>query len=149
MLSEADGHDTQGVLAFGVGSGADLSAVAAAIERVPGVVSVAPFTRLEAMLSSRANLRPALIRGLDPLVALGMMAGTAGVLLSLAAAAIFDHVSARYVPDFPYKPTTYFDFPWWLILASLAFSISFCVLGAVLPARRAARMEPARVLSGN
>ena len=80
---------------------------------------------------------------------LGMMAGTAGLLLAVTAASIFDQVSARYVPDFPYKPTTYFDFPWWLIVASLAFSVSFCVLGALLPARRAARMEPARVLSGN
>ena len=78
---------------------------------------------------------------------LGTMAGTAGILLAVAAAAIFDHVSARYVPDFPYKPTTYFEFPWWLIVAALGFSISFCVLGALLPARRAAHMEPARVLS--
>ncbi len=80
---------------------------------------------------------------------LGIAAGTAGILLSLAAAAIFDQVSANYLPDFPYKPTTYFEFPWWLAAAALAFSISFCVLGALLPARRAARMEPARVLSGN
>ena len=80
---------------------------------------------------------------------LGTAAGTVGLVLAGVAASIFDHVSASYVPDFPYKPTTYFEFPWWLILAALAFSISFCVLGAALPARRAARMEPARVLSGN
>lgn len=80
---------------------------------------------------------------------LGSVAGTAGVLLSLGAATLFDYVSLQYVPDFPYKPTTYFEFPWWLIVASLGFSVSFCVLGALLPARRAARMEPARVLSGN
>ncbi|MCX4245045.1 ABC transporter permease [Paraliomyxa miuraensis] len=79
---------------------------------------------------------------------LGTMAGTAGIVLAVTAGTIFDHVSARYVPDFPYKPTTYFDFPWWLIVAALGFSISFCVLGALLPARRAAHMEPARVLSG-
>ncbi|MEM9462142.1 MAG: FtsX-like permease family protein [Myxococcota bacterium] len=80
---------------------------------------------------------------------LGTAAGTVGLVLASVAASIFDHVSASYVPDFPYKPTTYFEFPWWLIVAALAFSISFCVLGAALPARRAARMEPARVLSGN
>jgi len=81
--------------------------------------------------------------------ALGTMAGTTGLLLAVAAGALFDQISARYVPDFPYKPTTYFVFPWWLVLAALAFAVSFCVLGAALPARRAARMEPARVLSGN
>lgn len=80
---------------------------------------------------------------------LGTMAGTAGLLLAMTASAIFDYVSASYLPDFPYKPTTYFIFPWWLVLAALGFAISFCVLGAALPARRAARMEPARVLSGN
>jgi putative ABC transport system permease protein len=81
--------------------------------------------------------------------ALGTMAGTLGLLLAMSASVLFDQVSARYVPDFPYKPTTYFVFPWWLVMASLAFAIGFCVLGAALPARRAARMEPARVLSGN
>lgn len=81
--------------------------------------------------------------------ALGTMAGTFGLLLAMGASALFDQVSASYVPDFPYKPTTYFVFPWWLVMAALAFAISFCVLGAALPARRAARMEPARVLSGN
>jgi putative ABC transport system permease protein len=80
---------------------------------------------------------------------LGTMAGTAGLVLAVVAASIFDRVSASYLPDFPYKPTTYFVFPWWLVMAALAFSVSFCVLGALLPARRAARMEPARVLSGS
>ncbi len=80
---------------------------------------------------------------------LGTLAGTAGIALAFAAASLFDQVSVSYVPDFPYKPSTYFEFPWWLIVSALAFSVSFCILGALLPARRAARMEPARVLSGN
>lgn len=80
---------------------------------------------------------------------LGTMAGTLGLLLAMTASTLFDYVSASYLPDFPYKPTTYFIFPWWLVLAALGFAVSFCVLGAALPARRAARMEPARVLSGN
>ena len=33
-------------------------------------------------------------------------------------------------------------------LAAIGFAVSFCVVGAFLPARRAARMEPAQVLSG-
>jgi ABC-type antimicrobial peptide transport system permease subunit len=81
--------------------------------------------------------------------ALGMIAGGAGVMIAVVASWGFDWVSARYVPDFPYKPETYFVFPGWLIVAALGFAVSFCVLGAVLPARRAARMEPAAVLSGH
>jgi len=80
---------------------------------------------------------------------LGVLAGIAGVLLAFGAASTFDALSANYIPDFPYKPTSYFIFPWWLIASSLGFSVAFCVLGAFLPARRAARMQPAAVLSGH
>ena len=80
---------------------------------------------------------------------LGLLAGVAGVLLALGAAAGFDAISVNYIPDFPYKPTSYFIFPWWLIASSLGFSVAFCVFGAFLPARRAARMQPAAVLSGH
>ena len=80
---------------------------------------------------------------------LGLLAGLLGLLIAVGASALFDYISASYVPDFPYKPETYFAFPWWLIAAALGFSVSFCVMGAFLPARRAARMEPAAVLSGH
>lgn len=80
---------------------------------------------------------------------LGLLAGLAGILLAFGAAAGFDAVSATYIPDFPYKPESYFIFPMWLIASSLGFSVAFCVLGAFLPARRAARMQPAAVLSGH
>lgn len=80
---------------------------------------------------------------------LGVLAGIAGVLMALGAAELFDVVSTNYIPDFPYKPQSYFIFPWWLIASSLGFSVAFCVFGAFLPARRAARMQPAMVLSGH
>jgi putative ABC transport system permease protein len=78
----------------------------------------------------------------------GLAAGTVGVLLAWAASLGFDAVSASYVPDFPYKPTTYFVFGPQLVLLALGFAAGFCVLGAFLPARRAARMDPAAVLTG-
>jgi putative ABC transport system permease protein len=80
---------------------------------------------------------------------LGFAAGLAGVAIAWGASIFFDWASTNYVPDFPYKPDTYFVFPWWLLLAALGFAVSFCIFGAFLPARRAARMEPAAVLSGN
>ncbi len=80
---------------------------------------------------------------------LGLLAGVTGVLLAFVASLGFDWISTNYVPDFPYKPSTYFVFPWWLLLAALGFAVSFCIFGAFLPARRAARMEPAMVLSGH
>lgn len=79
---------------------------------------------------------------------LGTLAGSLGVSLAIGLGHLCDRISIRYIPDFPYKPETYFVFPGWLILAALGFSVGFCILGAFVPARRAARMEPARVLSG-
>jgi hypothetical protein len=80
---------------------------------------------------------------------LGLFAGITGVAIAFGASFLFDWVSATYVPDFPYKPETYFEFPWWLLAAALGFAVSFCIMGAFLPARRAARMQPAAVLSGH
>lgn len=78
----------------------------------------------------------------------GLVAGTIGVLLAYGSSLAFDAVSANYVPDFPYKPTTYFVFGPDLVGLALGFAMGFCVLGAGLPARRAARMDPAAVLTG-
>jgi ABC-type antimicrobial peptide transport system permease subunit len=78
----------------------------------------------------------------------GALAGTVGVMLALAAGRTFDWISASYIPDFAYKPRTYFDFDPLLLLAAFGFAIGFCVLGAFLPANRAARTDPARVLTG-
>jgi putative ABC transport system permease protein len=78
----------------------------------------------------------------------GLLAGTLGVGLAYAASLLFDWVSAQYLPDFPYKPETYFQFGFELVALALAFAAGFCVFGAWLPARRAARMDPAAVLTG-
>lgn len=80
---------------------------------------------------------------------LGAVAGVIGIAIAFGSSLVFDWISQTYVPDFPYKPATYFVFPWWLLGSALAFAIGFCILGALLPARRAARMEPAAVLSGH
>lgn len=78
----------------------------------------------------------------------GLLAGTIGVGLAYAASRVFDYVSAQHLPDFPYKPETYFAFSVELVALALAFAAGFCILGAWLPARRAARMDPAAVLTG-
>jgi putative ABC transport system permease protein len=77
-----------------------------------------------------------------------MLAGAVGVMLAIAAGRAFDWISASYIPDFPYKPRTYFDFDPLLLLAAFGFAVGFCVLGAFFPANRAARTDPARVLTG-
>lgn len=80
---------------------------------------------------------------------IGLIGGLLGVLLGLAMAAGIDYASAHYLPRFPYKPTTWFNFKWWIWGGGLACAAGFAVLGGYLPARRASTMEPAQALMQN
>jgi ABC-type antimicrobial peptide transport system permease subunit len=80
---------------------------------------------------------------------IGLIGGLLGVLLGLALAAGIDYASAHYLPRFPYKPTTWFNFKWWIWGGGLACAAGFAVLGGYLPARRASTMEPAQALTQN
>jgi len=65
-----------------------------------------------------------------------------------ALAMALDAYDRALAADFPFKPSTFFDFPWWLPPASIAFAALFAILGAWGPARRAARLSPAGALAG-
>jgi putative ABC transport system permease protein len=78
----------------------------------------------------------------------GLAAGLCGLVLARLAAMAFDSLAAKLLPAFPYRPDTYFHFPVWLNAGALAFAVVFCVLGAALPASRAAKVAPARALAG-
>jgi ABC-type antimicrobial peptide transport system permease subunit len=100
---------------------------------------------MRAVGATRGDIR-VIILGQAGLV--GLTAGSIGIGLAFAFTRVFDFVSNRYLPDFPYKPETYFDFSLPIVLGALAFAVGFCVLGAALPAGRAARLDPAAVLTG-
>jgi putative ABC transport system permease protein len=77
---------------------------------------------------------------------IGVLGGALGILLAVAAGWAVDAASAAWLPQFPFKPETYFAFPWWILGSGLGFSMLFCVLGGFLPARRASAEEPAKAL---
>ncbi len=79
----------------------------------------------------------------------GFFAGAAGLVVARILAFVADGVAAEKLPDFPFKPDTFFAFPWWLWLLGMGFSILFSVLGAVGPARAASKVDPARALAGS
>jgi hypothetical protein len=99
---------------------------------------------MRAVGATRTDVRR-IILGESALV--GLVAGSLGVGLALVAGQLVDAVSDRYIPDFPYKPETYFDFGPAILLGALGFAIAFCTVGAWLPALRASRLDPARVLT--
>ncbi len=79
---------------------------------------------------------------------LGLFGGVAGTLIALGGAAGVDMLAARVLPDFPFKPDTFFIVPAWLPALGVGLGVVAAVCGAWLPARRASRVDPARVLAG-
>src|SRR6185295_10449448 len=80
---------------------------------------------------------------------IGLIGGVLGVLIGIGLAQCVDYGSAHYLPRFPYKPSTWFHFKWWIWCGGLACAAGFAVLGGFLPARRASKMEPAQALTQN
>jgi putative ABC transport system permease protein len=78
---------------------------------------------------------------------LGLLGGLLGILLAGLSAVLVDTSAQRLVPDFPFKPETYFASPWWLWAVALAVGVLAAILGAAWPAQQAARADPASVLS--
>jgi putative ABC transport system permease protein len=79
----------------------------------------------------------------------GVVGGAAGLVTARAAALAADRLARSGLPDFPFKPSTFFAFPAWLWGAGLGFAALFAMVGAFGPARRAAKVEPAAALSGS
>ena len=77
----------------------------------------------------------------------GSLAGAVGLALARLFAVLADWRAARDLPEFPFKPESFFVFPAWLWLAGIAFAAGFAILGAAGPARRAARTDPAQALT--
>lgn len=79
---------------------------------------------------------------------LGLVGGTSGVVLARLAGFVLDLAARRFVPDFPFKPETFFSFDLGVIAIGLGASLAACLLGAILPARLASRVDPASALQG-
>ena len=77
---------------------------------------------------------------------IGLAGGIAGTLLAIALSLAADRLALSTLPDFPFRPGTFFAFPPWLPALGLVAPALAAVLGALAPAAAAARIEPARTL---
>jgi hypothetical protein len=77
----------------------------------------------------------------------GLAGGLLGVLLAWLASRGADAAALRLLPDFPFRPTTFFTFRPWLFALGVGVSATASVLGALAPAALAARVDPARTIS--
>lgn len=78
----------------------------------------------------------------------GFAAGLVGLLVAMAAGKVADAFAAGKVPDFPFKPDTFFDFSPTVLAVVLALAVIACVIGALPPAYRAASGDPSEALAG-
>lgn len=79
-------------------------------------------------------------------VVVGVLGGLAGTVVARAGALVADWRAGIDLPDFPFKPDSFFVFPAWLWLLGIGFAVVFAILGAAIPANRAARTDPAAAL---
>ena len=73
----------------------------------------------------------------------GAVGAPVAYLMSLGA----DYLARTQLPDFPFKPESFFAFPPWLRGGALGFAALFALLGAFGPARRAGKVDPAAALA--
>lgn len=78
---------------------------------------------------------------------LGFVAGLVGVVLGLAIGVAGDWAFAEHTADFAFKPKTLFDFQMWIPASGMVVAVLFAVIGGALPARKAAKLQPAVALT--
>lgn len=81
--------------------------------------------------------------------AVGFVGGVVGLLSGWMISMGVDLLAKHVLPHFPHKPSSFFYFSPLLCAGSLVLATVACVLGAYWPARVAARLSPAEVLSGS
>ncbi len=77
----------------------------------------------------------------------GSCGGAVGVVVAWLMALGADMLAASKLPDFPFKPETFFTFSPSLLVGALLFAALFALLGAFGPARRAGKIDPATALA--
>jgi len=79
--------------------------------------------------------------------ATGLAGGVMGAILARGAAALLDRLARTGLPDFPFKPNTFFSFQGEHVALGIGVALLAALLGALIPARAAARLDPARALT--
>ena len=78
---------------------------------------------------------------------IGLFGGAVGNGIAFAISRVANHFADQYLTGVPFRPDDLFVFSPTLVVGSVAFALLFCLIGAFLPANRAARMDPAEVLT--
>ena len=99
---------------------------------------------MRAVGASRGDVRLLLM---TEAAVVGVAAGLCGLIGAAVIARAADRALISGLPDFPFKPESFFAFDPWLVAAALALAVASCVLGALAPSLQATGPDPAEVLS--
>jgi ABC-type lipoprotein release transport system permease subunit len=100
---------------------------------------------MRAVGATRSDVRRWILAEASAIGLFGGVVGTAGALL---AAAAVNALSTKLLPAFPFKPDSFFHFPWPVWVGGIALGWAASFLGAILPSLTAAATDPARTLAG-
>ncbi len=99
---------------------------------------------MQAVGAARRDIRSLI---LAEAAVVGLVGGLAGTVGAVALAAGVDRLSASRLPNFPFKPDTFFSHDWRVFAGGVALGVIAALAGAFLPSRQAAALNPARTIA--
>ena len=100
---------------------------------------------MQAVGASRSDVRSIVLAEAG---VVGVLGGAAGTAAALVLAFAVDRLAKSYLPNFPFKPESFFSFPAVVVLGGVMLGLLAALAGAYFPSRRAAATDPARTLAG-
>jgi len=101
---------------------------------------------MRAVGASRGDVRLLLVAEAS---VVGLVAGAFGLAGAAVIAWSANRALTAGLPDFPFKPESFFAFEPWLMATALVLALASCVLGALAPSIRATGPDPAEVLTSS
>jgi ABC-type lipoprotein release transport system permease subunit len=100
---------------------------------------------MQAVGASRGDIRTLV---LAEAAVIGLAGGAIGTALALVGGWALDVAATSYLPQFPFKPESFFEWPWYVAVGGVSLGLLAALAGAWFPARAAAATDPARTLAG-
>ncbi|QRN99799.1 ABC transporter permease [Archangium violaceum] len=100
---------------------------------------------MQAVGASRSDVRNIVLAEAG---VVGLAGGLLGTLAAIVLALVVDRLASSYLPQFPFKPESFFSFPWPVVVGGVVLGLLAAVAGAWFPSHRAAATDPARTLAG-
>ncbi len=78
--------------------------------------------------------------------AIGWLGGMGGLVLGWAVTKVANAVANRFLIEQGAQAIDFFHITWWLVLGGVAFAVLVSILAGLVPARRAAKVDPVHAL---